>query len=115
MLDLFFGMGSVLKHSLSNPETYAEPVSVDILKKCKATITSDIIQLDYKALWQPGDFDIVWTSPPCTHYSGLGCLLCLPAERPSYPELTTSSPLAVGVCCPYSLPHLPACMQCDLL
>lgn len=42
---------------------------MDILKKCKATITSDIMELDYKALWQPGDFDIVWASSPCTHYS----------------------------------------------
>ena len=69
VLDLFSGTGSVSKHCLARPEEYAEPVSVDILKKCKATITSDIMELDYKALWQPGDFDIFWASPPCTHYS----------------------------------------------
>ena len=69
VLDLFSWTGSISKHRLSHPETYAEPLSVDILKKCKASITSDVMQLDYKALWQPGDFDIVWASPPCTHYS----------------------------------------------
>ena len=69
VLDLSSGTGSVSKHCLARPETYAEPVSVDILKKCKATITSDIMELHYKSLWQPGDFDMVWASLPCTHYS----------------------------------------------
>lgn len=65
VLDQFSGTGSISKHCLSHPETCAEPaVSLEIVKKCKATITNDIMELDDKALWQPGDFDIVWASPP---------------------------------------------------
>jgi hypothetical protein len=69
VLDLFCGTGSISKHCAKHPDKYAPVTSVDVLPKCKATITSDVMDLDYRALWQPGEFDIVWASPPCTHYS----------------------------------------------
>ena len=45
-----------------------EVVSVDIDPKSAATIHCDILDFDYK-LFQPGHFDAVWASPPCTMYS----------------------------------------------
>jgi hypothetical protein len=27
------------------------------------------MDLDYRKLWKPGNFDVVWSSPPCTEYS----------------------------------------------
>ena len=34
----------------------------------EATIKIDIMDWDY-TFFQPGDFDVIWASPPCTEYS----------------------------------------------
>ena len=69
VLDLFSGTGSVAKYCKQHADIYDDVVSVDVLPKCKATITCDVMKLNYKYLWKPHEFDIVWASPPCTHYS----------------------------------------------
>lgn len=65
MLELFAGTHSVSK-ALGSRVT--ELVSVDLLPRFGATVTCDILQLDYTR-WPPGYFDVVWASPPCTEYS----------------------------------------------
>ena len=34
-----------------------------------ADIKTDIMDWDYKSMYEPGSFDVLWTSPPCTEYS----------------------------------------------
>ena len=46
-----------------------EVVSLDCDRKCAPDICCSLLDWDYKARFQPGDFDVVWSSPPCTQYS----------------------------------------------
>ena len=62
VLELFCGTKSIGKQ-------FNNVISVDIDEKFEPTITTDILSLDYKTLWQPGDFDYIHASPPCTDYS----------------------------------------------
>ena len=65
LLELFSGTGSVGR---AFERAGWEVVSLDLDPKSDATITSDILQWDY-AVFPPGYFDCVWSSPPCTEYS----------------------------------------------
>jgi site-specific DNA-cytosine methylase len=65
LLELFSGTGSVRK---AVGERFSEIVSVDILPKFGATITTDILTWNYQ-VYPPHYFDIIWASPPCTEYS----------------------------------------------
>jgi site-specific DNA-cytosine methylase len=67
ILELFSGTGSVGKAALTLG--YDEVVSVDLCNKYSIpTHLDDILTWDYKQ-YQPGYFDVVWASPPCTCYS----------------------------------------------
>lgn len=68
VLDLFSGTGSIEK-TLTGMIPDVDVVSVDVEAKFSPTIVGDVLELDYKSLWQPGEFDVVWMSPPCTFYS----------------------------------------------
>lgn len=46
-------------------------ISVDIDPKQKPDICGDILTIDYKTLWNEGDFDFIWASPPCCTFSKL--------------------------------------------
>ena len=63
ILELFCGTKSFSK------VINAPCVSVDIDPKMKPDILSDIMDLDYKSLWTPGEFHYIHASPPCTDYS----------------------------------------------
>lgn len=65
LLELFAGTGSVHK---AVGDQFAEVVSLDILSKWKPTIVSDIMEWDYR-VYPTDHFDVIWASPPCTHYS----------------------------------------------
>lgn len=68
VLDLFSGTGSIEK-TLAGLIPGVEVVSVDMDPKFEPTIVADVLKLDYKATWKPGEFHVVWLSPPCTFYS----------------------------------------------
>ena len=44
-------------------------VDVDWDGRFGAEIQTDITAWDYKAMFHPGEFDVVWASPDCTQYS----------------------------------------------
>lgn len=69
VLDLYAGTRSVEKTLTRLYPGMVEVVSVDIEPKFKPTICADLLELDYKRIWKPGEFDAVWSSSPCTWYS----------------------------------------------
>jgi hypothetical protein len=65
LLELFSGTGSVGKVFR---DAGWEVTSVDMDREAGATITADIMKWDYRA-FEPRAFEVIWASPPCTHYS----------------------------------------------
>ena len=63
ILELFSGTGSVGKVAKS---LGYEVISLDLQG---ADINIDILDWDYKAAYKPGDFDYIWSSPPCETFS----------------------------------------------
>ena len=45
-----------------------EVTSLDIDPRCNPDVVADITLFDY-TVWSPGEFDVVWTSPPCLYFS----------------------------------------------
>ena len=66
VLDLFAGTGSI--HKIFKERGY-EIISVDQSERFRPTIVADIEMWDYKSLFKPKHFDIIFCSPPCEHYS----------------------------------------------
>ncbi len=66
LLELFSGSGSI---GNVFKQTF-EVTSLDSDPKARATITCDIMDWDYK-VYEPGYFDVIWASPPCTEFSVL--------------------------------------------
>ena len=65
LLDLFTGTGSV--RVVAEALGY-EVTSLDIDPRCNPDFVADITLFDY-TVWSPGEFDVVWTSPPCLYFS----------------------------------------------
>lgn len=66
-LELFAGTQSFSK-GVKRFDSESQTITVDLLDKFKPNIVADILEWDY-TVYQPGYFDIVWASPPCTEYS----------------------------------------------
>ena len=66
VLDLFTGTGSIKKVC---EELNFNVVSLDIDPKFNPDVCADILTVDYQDMWKPGDFDIIWASPPCQMFS----------------------------------------------
>ncbi|AKU37422.1 ORF_007L [Scale drop disease virus] len=64
VLELFAGTGSVGKVA---KELGWKNVSLDIVGN--VDIKTDILQWDYKSVYKPGDFDVIWASFPCEMFS----------------------------------------------
>ena len=65
VLELFSGTGSVGKVFR---ECGHDVLSLDCDPRSNASVIEDILEWDYTR-FSPGGFDVVWASPPCTHYS----------------------------------------------
>tara|TARA_R110000737_G_scaffold46477_3_gene66382 strand:+ start:89 stop:727 length:639 start_codon:yes stop_codon:yes gene_type:complete len=76
VLELFSGTGSVGKVAKS---LGYEVLSLDLQG---ADININIMDWDYKAAYKPGDFDIVWSSPPCSSFSN--CRRCWINRKTKY-------------------------------
>ena len=46
-----------------------EVTDVDWDGRFGAEIVEDITTMNYKTMFEPGEFDVVWASPDCTQYS----------------------------------------------
>jgi site-specific DNA-cytosine methylase len=70
LLELFKGTGSVGKVA---KRMGFKIVSLDFEEKYKATITTDILNWDYKAYHKNNNYipDYIWASPPCNTFSPL--------------------------------------------
>ena len=63
VLDLFSGTGSVARVLRRHGH---DVTTLD--KDMDADIKTDILDWDYRR-YDPGSFDFIWASPPCTEYS----------------------------------------------
>jgi site-specific DNA-cytosine methylase len=70
MLELYKGTGSVGK---VGKKYFNEIISLDFDEKSKATITTDILDWNYKDFHKETNFipDFIWASPPCNTFSSL--------------------------------------------
>ena len=65
LLDLFTGTGSV---RVAAEALGYEVTSLDIDPRCNPDFVADITLFDY-TVWNLGEFDVVWSSPPCLYFS----------------------------------------------
>lgn len=66
LLDLFTGTGSIAKVAR---ELGFEVTTLDIDPRCNPDICADVITFDYQCHFEPGSFDVIWSSPPCQTFS----------------------------------------------
>ena len=66
LLDLFSGGKSVARIA----ETLGyEVTTLDIDKNTNPTVCANVLDFNYKSHFEPGDFNVVWASPPCDTFT----------------------------------------------
>ena len=68
VLELFSGTGSFTSAVLRAVPS-ARTVTVDSRASQRPTHVANILEWDYRAHITPGEFSVIWSSPPCTEYS----------------------------------------------
>jgi hypothetical protein len=66
LLELFSGTGSMGRAFRAKGW---QVTSVDLLAKFNPTICCDVLDLELEDVLEHGNVDLIWASPPCTHYS----------------------------------------------
>ncbi len=66
LLELFSGTGSIGR---ACREKGWQVTSVDIEFKFLPTICCDVLELEVDDVLEHGNVELIWASPPCTHYS----------------------------------------------
>lgn len=66
-LELFAGSQSFSK-GVKRLDPNAECITVDLLNRFNPTYQVNLLEWDY-TIYPQGYFDLIWASPPCTHYS----------------------------------------------
>ena len=66
LLELFSGTGSI---GQAFRENGWQVTSVDLEPKFNPTICCDVLELESEQIFGYGNVDLIWASPPCTHYS----------------------------------------------
>ena len=66
LLDLFSGGKSVTRVAESLGYTVT---TLDINKNYEPDIIANVLDFNYREAFKPGDFDVVWASPPCDTFS----------------------------------------------
>ena len=66
VLDLFSGTGSVA--AVFRKMGY-QVTTVDLDPKTKPDVQADVLTWKYRKMFRPGDFNVIFASPPCTEYS----------------------------------------------
>ncbi len=105
LLELFSGTGSIGRAFRARGW---QVTSVDIDAKALPTICCDMLELEVEHVLEYGNVDLIWASPPCTHYSCARTNARTPRDLEGSDALVRKVlDLADQLCCYYLLenPH----------
>ncbi len=105
LLELFSGTGSMGRAFRARGW---QVTSVDIDAKALPTICCDMLELEVEHVLEYGNVDLIWASPPCTHYSCARTKARTPRDLEGSDALVRKVlDLADQLCCYYLLenPH----------